>query len=432
MRIIVATRLSQLHDGSTGLDTQERETVTHAEAQGHAVVEVVKDSKSGAKPIMSRTKLRPWLTDPRLLASYDGIMVYRFDRLSRGDSAETRSIEQWADDHHKTLMTVDGLRFPCEGADGIRWDLAKRLAHDEYLRIKERYGRMQADVQARGGYIGKVPTGMHLVLNAMGAKELHPDPDTIWIIETALGMVPKHRLAAVSLYLSEQTGKPFHERNAQRLLQSAAYSFLPGWALAQSVFATRAVTGRGAREHKALLAALKCGSPSCDATGLPKPSPMYRVQSRGLWYYRCSGRGPRRKGCTNLVPLEAVDRLVLGGTEVWNTEPYTQHVWVAPTGSTKAIQALKAKLPYATDRKELNALYDQIEALETAAEVEPGYVETDTGLTVGQYLQGASLEEQRDYLTRQDIRAWHDDIYTYVRLNGALGRTGGPSAVASL
>lgn len=86
MQVIMACRLSKLHDGSTGLDTQEQETVRWAEAQGHEVVAVVQDAISGAKSIMRRTRLRPWLTKPEYLSRYEGIVVYRMDRLTRGDS----------------------------------------------------------------------------------------------------------------------------------------------------------------------------------------------------------------------------------------------------------------------------------------------------------------------------------------------------------
>src|SRR5258707_5252109 len=147
---------------STGLDSQEQETVRWAEQQGHTVVAVVQDAASGAKVIASRRHLRPWLSEPEKLAQYDGIVVYRMDRLTRGDSAETRRIETWADEHGKTLMTADDLIFPCEGADGIRWDLAKRIAHDEWLRIRKRYGRMQRTVRANGGFIRRPPRGVTL------------------------------------------------------------------------------------------------------------------------------------------------------------------------------------------------------------------------------------------------------------------------------
>ena len=69
-------------------------------------------------------------------------------RPSRGDNQSTNAIEAWAYENGKQLLTEDGLVFPCEGADGIRWDVTKRIAHEEWLKDSERYRRMQADLKA--------------------------------------------------------------------------------------------------------------------------------------------------------------------------------------------------------------------------------------------------------------------------------------------
>jgi resolvase-like protein len=115
MRLLVAARLSQLAPGQTGLDSQDAESTRWAERAGHAVVHIAADRKSGTSQPWDRPNLRPWVTEPEKLAQYDGVLAYRLDRLSRGDNASTNAIEQWAHDHGKQLLTVDGLTFPCEG-----------------------------------------------------------------------------------------------------------------------------------------------------------------------------------------------------------------------------------------------------------------------------------------------------------------------------
>ncbi len=428
MKVIVACRLSKLHDGSTGLDTQERETVRWAETQGHEVVAVVQDAISGAKSILRRTRLKPWLTDDAHLSLYDGIVVYRMDRLTRGDSAETRRIEDWADTQRKMLMTADGLVFPCEGADGIRWDLAKRMAHDEYLRIQERYGRMQASVRARGGYIGRPPLGMILVKNEQGAKVLEQGPD--WpLVEEVFRRARVEQLTSIGAWLAEQTGRRWHERTVLMLLHNPVYRAIPGWQEIQAVLDARAAMGRSAAGEKALLAKLLCGNTACDATG-PKPSPMYRVNARGFLYYRCAGWAPRRHGCGNMVPLRPLDRLVLGGLEIWNTEPYLKRVFIPGNDVSEAIEALKARLPHARDRRAADALWDQIEELERKGSTPPRWDEQDTGISQGEYLRGATLAEQRTFLASRDIRAWREGPRIMVTVDGALARTGGRSALA--
>jgi DNA invertase Pin-like site-specific DNA recombinase len=427
MRVIIACRLSKLHDGSTGLDSQETETVRLAEAEGHEVVAVVQDAVSGAKDILRRKRLKPWMTEPEYLSRYDGIVVYRMDRLTRGDSAETRRIEDWADANGKSLMTADGLVFPCEGADGIRWDLAKRIAHDEWLRIRERYGRMQASVRSRGGYIGKTPFAMTLKPNGQGAKALARSEQ--WhLIEHAFELTPRMRLADIGAWLSEQTGMQWHERTVLRLLRNPAYSSVPGYLRAQSVLDARAQMGRAAVGEKALLSRLLCGREGCDATG-PKPSPMYRIRTRSGVFYRCAGRGPRRHGCGNIVPLAVLDRLVLHGLEWWWREPHIERVFVPGDDVSEQIEALKARLPHARSRKDADALWDQIEALQAKGSTPPRWEERDSGMSIGEYLAGASLTEQRTFLAAKDIRAWHEGPQVLCLVDGALARTGGRTAV---
>ncbi len=432
MRVIVACRLSKLNDGSTGLDSQETETVRWAEAEGHEVVDVVQDAVSGAKSITRRKRLRPWLTEPEQLARYDGIVVYRMDRLTRGDSAETRRIENWTDENGKTLMTADGLVFPCEGADGIRWDLAKRLAHDEWLRISERYTRMHANVRARGGHIGGVPFGMVRKMNEQGAKALARGPE--WpLVEEAFRRAPKQRLAEIGAWLSEQTGRQWFERTVLVVLRHPAYKSIPGYLEVQAILDARGQQGRSAIGEKALLASLLCGNPECDATG-PKPSPMYRIRPReGYAYYRCAGKGPRRKGCGNMIPLEALDHLVLNTAWMyWWRDPYMERAWIPGNDASEAIEALKARLPHARDRKAAGDLWDQIEELERQGSTPARVEERDSGMTKGEYLAGATLAEQRTFLAACDIRAWHEGKDILCAVDGKLVRASGGTVLAGV
>ena len=177
MRILIAARLSQLSDGQTGLDTQDAEATAWARNGGHTVVHVAADRKSGTSAPWNRKNLRPWVTSPEKLAQYDAVLAYRLDRLTRGDNASTNAIEKWAHDNHKQLLTVDGLRFPCEGNDGIRWDISKRIAHEEWLGSSEKYRRMQAALRAAGKLVGRPPFGYQVAPADGGHKTLIPTDD---------------------------------------------------------------------------------------------------------------------------------------------------------------------------------------------------------------------------------------------------------------
>lgn len=156
MRVIIAARLSQVV-GQTGIDTQDILSREFAESHGHEVVAVIPDRKSGTVPPWKRPNLRSWVEDPDKLALYDGVLGSVFDRLSRGDNKSTNDIEQWAWSNHKQLLTADGLFFPCEAEDGIRWDLAKRLAHAEWLRTSKRYRTMHAYLRSNNWLVGRAP-----------------------------------------------------------------------------------------------------------------------------------------------------------------------------------------------------------------------------------------------------------------------------------
>lgn len=164
MRVLHAARLSQLRKGQTGIETADAAVHAWAEREGHVIVHVAADFKSGTVPPWKRPNLREWVTDPAKIAQYDAIVAYKFDRLSRGDDASTAAIEQWARDNGKLLITVsEDLQYPCEGIAGIRWDLAARMAHQEWLEISKRYRDMGATIREGGFHYGRAPYGYQSV-----------------------------------------------------------------------------------------------------------------------------------------------------------------------------------------------------------------------------------------------------------------------------
>ena len=67
-----------------GIETQDKRGREWAERQGHVVVAVAADTKRGTVAPWDRPRLKPWVTDPAMMAQIDGILAYRNDRLSRG------------------------------------------------------------------------------------------------------------------------------------------------------------------------------------------------------------------------------------------------------------------------------------------------------------------------------------------------------------
>ena len=67
-----------------------------AEAEGHEVVAVVADHKSGKSHLWDCPNLRPWVCDPELLAKYDAIVALKVDRLTRADDEGVDAMKAWA------------------------------------------------------------------------------------------------------------------------------------------------------------------------------------------------------------------------------------------------------------------------------------------------------------------------------------------------
>src|SRR5690348_7350986 len=123
LRLVLAARLSRKggngEDG-LGIETQDKRGREWAERQGYVVVAVAADTKSGTVAPWDRKNLRPWVIDPALMATYDGILAYKNDRLSRGCWSDEARIRQWAEEHGKVLVIVDGPQWPPRH-DGDEW-----------------------------------------------------------------------------------------------------------------------------------------------------------------------------------------------------------------------------------------------------------------------------------------------------------------------
>lgn len=186
MRVIVAGRLSQLATDrdQTGFDSQESESVAWAERNGHEVIAVIADFKSGRSGLDARPNLRPWVTNPDKLAQYDGIVALKVDRLTRGNREETAELEKWAKDHGKALLISGAdVHFPSEGTDGIAWDLMLRMAHQEWLNTSERYSRMQRTRISQNSIVGK-PNYGYAIVKIDGRKTQAPvRPQCDYLIE---------------------------------------------------------------------------------------------------------------------------------------------------------------------------------------------------------------------------------------------------------
>jgi site-specific DNA recombinase len=342
MRLLIAARLSQLSDGQTGLDTQDAECGVWAKANGHTVVHTAADRKSGTSAPWDRPNLRPWVTEPARLAQYDAVLAYRLDRLSRGDDESTSDIEAWARRHGKQLLTVDGLEYPCEGDAGIRWDVTKRIAHQEWRNASERYRRMQRHLRSEGYLVGKPvygftpgpdpgrpASGHHILVLHPAEAAFIREAVSRYLAGASLrevckwldsaGSVPRSERAAAT-WSPSSLDKVFRntsligrrsDENGRLIMRHEPVLDLETWDKLQAEMDRRAKRTGVAPAGTALLT----GVAVCAICG----GPMYRVACSGRrkdgskntnLYYRCHGSSRDRSTCRNLVPLAELDSWV--------------------------------------------------------------------------------------------------------------------------
>jgi DNA invertase Pin-like site-specific DNA recombinase len=170
--------------------------------------------------------------------------------------------------------------------------------------------------------------------------------------------------------------------------------------------ATTRQPGRRPVTNHALLADLKCKR--CEDS----PMNVIRIKDRNgkyYSYYRCTGRGARRKGCGNMIPLEPLERIARLWMLVVSSEPHQERYWIEGTNWDSEISDAKQDMREALEAEEFGRLPELQAKLEDYRnrEVTKGRwgPPKDTGITKGEYFAGLDHDAKRDYLRTLDIRA---------------------------
>ena len=336
MRLLLAARLSRLQANGTqglGIETQDSRSREWAEHEGHEVVAVAADTKSGTVAPWDRPKLRPWVTDPAMLAQYDGILAYKNDRLSRGVWADEARIRLWAEDNGKVLLIADGPQWPPRhDGDKYSWEGQASAARKEWEECRERSMRAQAKLKEQGKLVGRNPFGYE----SAGEKyDHHLEPteaDRRYVPEIYARCAAGESLAVVALWLDSEgiaspQGARWSPNRVGALVRNTTYCGRRQDASGKTIHRCPELVdaglwkrandnlnsrpGRGRRgatvnERAMLATALFC--PTCDG-------PMYRLfcgtGSSRMPYYRCAGKDAvRRSSCKNMVHVDVVDAAV--------------------------------------------------------------------------------------------------------------------------
>jgi hypothetical protein len=125
-------------------------------------------------------------------------------------------------------------------------------------------------------------------------------------------------------------------------------------------------------------------------------------------YYRCTGRGARRKGCGNMISLDALERYMRVWILIVKNDPYRVRYWIEGTNWDSEISNLKQdmrEVVEAEDFGRLPELQAQLEDYRSREIIRGHWDYEDTGLTIGQYFASLDHDGQREYLRTRDIRA---------------------------
>jgi site-specific DNA recombinase len=333
VRLLLAARLSQNHDGQTGIETQDQDARAWAERNGHTIVAVAADKKSGKYAMHERPNLRPWVTEPGKMALYDGIVAARQDRLSRARWRDESDIRRWAEDHGKQLFIVTPeLHWPpANMAEQITWDVLAAQAHQEWVNTSMRYRRMHQYLRENDALVGRPPFGYRIVGQAK-SKTLELDLVEAEALREAVRMYMEDGVSMRGLarHLNEagfvtRNGGAWQVKTVSHLFRNPTLMGRRVDASGRTILRVPPVLDRATWDRlQAALDSRAYRKPATDSTALLTGvavcakcgGPMYRLNGGNtrkdgtrvpIWYYRCSGTTKVPSRCRNMFPLEELE-----------------------------------------------------------------------------------------------------------------------------
>ena len=203
-------------------------------------------------------------------------------------------------------------------------------------------------------------------------------------------------------------GRWQNEEKTETVARCEAVVSMDVWERAQLALKTRPKRGPVNKDNRPVLANLKCAR--CADRDIDSPMFRIRLKSRSgryYYYYRCTGRGPKRKGCGNMVPFEATEFIVAVRVGMNSTEPYRIKTWTEGQNWDAEISEVKQDIREAVEAErfeEMPPLQAKLADLRSRESVPGHYDYEETGQTVGEYFYGLDTDGRREYLKSRDIR----------------------------
>jgi site-specific DNA recombinase len=437
MQLLIAARLSRAGDGA-GIETQDEDARTWAEANGHEVIGIAADDGvSGKVHPRSRPQLGPWLTDPRLITRYEGIVAAKADRISRSwfDVPEMR---KWAEDTGKTLFVVQrNLQWPAPGDPYMNraWNDATATANEEWELTSQRYRRKHQWLRDNGYLVGRPPFGYRVSCEHCGevvcgcslkckhhmylvpVNELMP-----YVVSMFEKCLAGFSLSQIAAWLDSQgipspQGGRWSDKSVSQILRNATYTgkrknsgslvVEPMITSAMQKSVIRKLESsprkRGAAKGSAMLTGvIYCWR--CSGTMYRKALPR---KDRVINVYWCSSK------CGTMVPLDKADELAstLLMTAI-GREPMMRTV-IIPGHGQEEIELIEEQIRNLDlDAPDYDAQHASLRArrrhLLTLRSVPDRIVDEPTGETIGENWRKLDSDGKRQRLRAAGIRVYAD------------------------
>jgi site-specific DNA recombinase len=184
VRAVVACRLSRVHVGATGDETQLLNAHDYCDRRGWTVVGEASDLDMSAIKIdpWKRPELSYWLNNPHL---FDALVFRSIDRMAR-KMFDFMDLLRWADNHGIRLVCLDlgdGIDFGTPEGKMVALGLAY-AAEIEGKKITDRILGARKYMRRVGRWgAGRAPYGYRLCPHPSGeGYALEPDPDTARVV----------------------------------------------------------------------------------------------------------------------------------------------------------------------------------------------------------------------------------------------------------
>jgi DNA invertase Pin-like site-specific DNA recombinase len=395
---------------------------------------------------------------------YTVLVVWFFDRIQRGSTLEAFMLAERARAAGGRIEYVnDSYLNETNEMSDVMLALAATAARQESERKSKRIRAKHDALRSAGSVIGRPPWGYYIKCTVCNAparmpkckphkKIFSPTADGCKYIPPIFDMVINGKsLRYIAAWLDSKgvetlSGKSWHEqyighriiknpiyyghrRNSGQLETAGLMSYTV-WQQANAALASRVRPGRSTVKREKSMLAPVCGNPECDASG-EHPSPMYRYSTGGHEYYRCTGRGPQRRGCGNAVPVDAGDARVIDSMESDHANPHPDRVFIPGDAHSDEIGKLRDRGAEAFKRGDWNAATQCMEIAKkledqptvaphwedrfichvcgTVKDIVPCEIKGHAIMTQGEYFAGLDMDGRRDELAQNWIVSAHRD-----------------------